>query len=243
MATTRKRRNSVHTPGSDALVVEYLPLVRHVVNRIAAGLPTHVDNDELFQVGSVGLVNASRSFDKKRGVAFKTYAFALIRGAILDELRRLDLVPRSTREKIRAMDAAALRLSQRHGRPATAAEIADEMEVDERRVVELAAAARAVMMLSLDDGSAVPEALMVRDIVPCPRSDDPGDAAAQTEMVAVVAERIRILPENERRVITLYYREGLLLREIGAILGVTESRVSQIHSRALDRLRDSLRSS
>ena len=239
-STRRKVRRRKGSPKRDAMVEEYLPLVRHVVSRIAAGLPAHVDSDELFQVGSVGLVNASRSFDTKRGVAFKTYAFALIRGAILDELRRLDLVPRSTREKIRAMDNAALRLAQKLNRPPEAVEIAASMGLEERQVVALIRAARAVMMLSLDDGTSSPEALMVRDILPCPRSIDPGDAAEQAELVEIVAGRIAELPDSERRVITLYYREGLLLREIGAILGVTESRISQIHSRALQRLREIL---
>ena len=239
-STRKKTRRRKGSPKRDAMVEEYLPLVRHVVSRIAVGLPAHVDTDELFQVGSVGLVNASRAFDTKRGVAFKTYAFALIRGAILDELRRLDLVPRSTREKIRAMDNAALRLAQELNRPPEAVEIAAFMGLEEHQVVALIRAARAVMMLSLDDGTSSPEALMVRDILPCPRSIDPGDAAAQTELVEVVAGRIAELPDSERKVITLYYREGLLLREIGAILGVTESRISQIHSRALQRLREIL---
>jgi len=225
----------------DKLAEEYLPLVRHVVSRIAANLPAHVDTDELFQVGSVGLVNASRSFDTSRGVAFKTYAFALIRGAILDELRRLDVVPRSTREKIRALDACSARLAQKLGRPPMPVEIAVALDMQEIAVVDLIRAARTVAMLSLDDGTNSPEALMVRDILPCPNTIDPGDAAAKAELIEVVASHIGDLPEAERRVITMYYREGLLLREIGEVLGVTESRVSQIHSRALARLQEMLR--
>jgi len=224
----------------DKLAEEYLPLVRHVVSRIAANLPSHVDTDELFQVGSVGLVNASRSFDQHRGVAFKTYAFALIRGAILDELRRLDLVPRSTREKIRALEACAQKLSQKLGRPPAPAELAAALDLPEMQVHGLLVAARTVAMLSLDDGTSSPEALMVRDILPCPNALDPSDAAAKTELIEVVADRIRDLPDAERRVITMYYREGLLLREIGEVLGVTESRISQIHSRALIRLQEML---
>jgi RNA polymerase sigma factor for flagellar operon FliA len=225
----------------DRLAEEYLPLVRHVVARIAMNLPAHVDSDELFQVGSVGLVNASRSFDEGRGVAFKTYAFALIRGAILDELRRLDVVPRSTREKIRAMDAVAAKLAQQLDRPPAPAELAAALGTTEVAVFELIRAARTVAMLSLDDGTSSPEALLVRDILPCPHTVDPSDAAAEAELIDAVAVRIGVLPEAERRVITMYYREGLLLREIGEVLGVTESRVSQIHSRALARLQDMLR--
>jgi len=225
----------------DRLAEEYLPLVRHVVARIAMNLPAHVDSDELFQVGSIGLVNASRSFDEKRGVAFKTYAFALIRGAILDELRRLDVVPRSTREKIRAMDSAAAKLAQQLDRPPAPAEVAAALGTSETNVFELIRAARTVAMLSLDDGTSSPEALLVRDILPCPHSIDPSDAASQAELIEAVAARIGALPEAERRVITMYYREGLLLREIGEVLGVTESRVSQIHSRALARLQEMLR--
>ncbi len=220
----------------EKLVVEYLPLVRHVVTRIAARLPAHVDCDELFQVGSVGLVNASRGFDAARGVAFKTYAFALIRGAILDELRRLDIIPRSTREKIRAVEAAGTRLAQELGRQATAFEIARRMRQPEAAVVDLMQAARMVLTQSLDDVTRTTDALAVRDLLACPKTPDPGDAAERAELIEVVAGAIGLLPDAERRVITLYYREGLLLREIGTLLGVTESRVSQIHSRALARL-------
>ena len=223
------------------MVEEYLPLVRHVVGRIAINLPSHVDTDELFQVGSIGLVNASRSFDTERGVAFKTYAFALIRGAVLDELRRLDSVPRSTREKIRAMDRAKTALCQKIGRQPTSLEIAAAMGVDEEVVYDLAAVSRRVITLSIEDGTATPDALLVRDILACPVTLDPCDSAAKLELIGVVADQIRELPDAERRVVTMYYREGLLLREIGAVLGVTESRVSQIHSRALTRLQDMLK--
>ena len=239
--TRRRKLNSLSTLERDHLVEDYLPLVRHVVGRIAQNLPPHVDTDELFQVGSIGLVHASRSFDDSRGVAFKTYAFALIRGAVLDELRRLDAVPRSTREKIRAMDNVTARLRQRLGRPPSTLEIAAGLGIEEAAVVALARAARSVLTLSIEDGHASPDSLLVRDILACPRAVDPHDAAVGGELVDVVAARIRQLPDAERRVITMYYREGLLLREIGAVLKVTESRVSQIHSRALTRLHAILR--
>ena len=235
-ATRRRQPNSLSTLERDALVEDYLPLVRHVVGRIAVNLPPHVDTDELFQVGSIGLVTASRTFDSERGVAFKTYAFALIRGAVLDELRRLDAVPRSTREKIRAMEKITARLSQNLGRPPSSLEVAAALGVPEESVVGLVRAARSVLTLSIEDGRTSADALLVRDIIACPRSVDPCVAAGQLELIDVVADRIRELPEAERRVITMYYREGLLLREIGEVLGVTESRVSQIHSRALGRL-------
>jgi len=224
----------------DRLAEDYLPLVRHVVSRVASHLPSHVDHEELFQVGSVGLVNASRSFDPGRGVAFKTYAFALIRGAILDELRRLDVVPRSAREKIRAMDGCATKLAQELGRAPTAGEVAQRLGVTESSVEELIRAARTVAMLSLEESSSAPDSLYVRDILACPRTPDPCEAAAKAELIETVAWGVRALPETERRVVTMYYREGLLLREIGALLGVTESRVSQIHSRALLRLQEML---
>jgi RNA polymerase sigma factor for flagellar operon FliA len=238
--SAKRRRVRAGDKASDRLVEEYLPLVRHVVSRIAAHLPSHVDHEELFQVGSVGLVNASRSFDRRRGVAFKTYAFALIRGAVLDELRRLDVVPRSAREKIRAMDACATRLAQELHRAPSAVEVAVALKVPQAVVDGLLRAARTVAMLSLDEGSSAPDALYVRDILACPNTPDPGDAAAKAELIETVAWGIRALPETERRVVTLYYREGLLLREIGTLLGVTESRVSQIHSRALTRLHEML---
>jgi len=238
--TTRRRRRRRSASG-DRLVEQYLPLVRHVVSRILVTLPAHVDGDELFQVGSVGLLNASRSFDPTRGVSFKTYAFALIRGAVLDELRRLDVVPRSTREKIRAMDAATAKLSQELERVPSNAEVARALGASEGSVDQLRTAVRAMAMLSLEERPGVPDALLVRDILPCPDSRDPGDVAAQAELLDVATRGIRDLPEAERRVVTLYYREGLLLREIGEMLGVTESRVSQIHASAVARLQETLR--
>ncbi|MEM8884057.1 MAG: FliA/WhiG family RNA polymerase sigma factor [Planctomycetota bacterium] len=238
--TAGRGKGGLSAKDRDRMVEEYLPLVRHVVGRIAINLPSHVDTDELFQVGSIGLVNATRSFDTERGVAFKTYAFALIRGAVLDELRRLDAVPRSTREKIRAMDKANAQLSQKLGRQPTSLEVAAALGVEEANVRELAAIARRVITLSIEDGTSTPDALQVRDILACPDTLDPFDGAAKLEQIGSIADRIRSLPEVERRVITMYYREGLLLREIGQVLGVTESRVSQIHSRALSRLQTML---
>lgn len=225
----------------DRLVENYLPLVRHVVTRIVATLPAHVDSEELFQVGSMGLLNASRSFDPHRGVSFKTYAFALIRGAVLDELRRLDVVPRSKREKIRALDAAVARLSQELGRPPSGPEIAKVLGTSVEAVDELRRAIRAVAILSLEERPGSPDALLVRDVLACPATPDPGDAAAQAELIEVVASGVRALPDVERRVVTMYYREGLLLREIGRVLDVTESRVSQIHASAIARLQEMLR--
>jgi len=175
----KKRPSAKELAKRDQLAVAYLPLVRHVVARIARHLPAHVDTDELFQVGSIGLVNASRAFDESRGVSFKTYAFALIRGAVLDELRRLDVVPRSTREKIRALETHANRLSHELGRPPAPSEIAEAMDITRRQVEDLQRAARSVAVLSLDDGSSSPDALLVRDILPCPRSIDPGANAAR----------------------------------------------------------------
>ena len=223
------------------MVEDYLPLVRHVVGRVAMGLPSHVDTDELFQVGSIGLVNASRAFDPDRGVAFKTYAYALIRGAVLDELRRLDAVPRSTREKLRAVDKMAAAFRERTNRAPSDLEIAVALDTEESSIRELGRIARNIETLSIDNSTSTPDALLMRDILPCPTSQDPFDKAARVELIATVADAIRALPEAERRVITMYYREGLLLREIGKLLGVTESRVSQIHSRALSRLQKALR--
>jgi RNA polymerase sigma factor for flagellar operon FliA len=222
------------------MVVDYLPLVRHVVGRIASGLPAHVDKDELFQVGSIGLVNASRSYDSSRGVAFKTYAYALIRGAVLDELRRLDSVPRSTREKLRALDKMTKALREKTNRTPSTLEIAAALGTEESSVRELSRIARNIETLSMDHGTQGSELFTIRDLLACPTTMDPCDRAARVELIATVADAIRELPDSERRVITLYYREGLLLREIGTVLRVTESRVSQIHSRALARLQHSL---
>lgn len=236
-------RAAISDEERNALVEDYLPLVRHVIGRLPLSLPAFIDQEDLFEVGVLGLMNAARTYDASRGAAFKTHAYVNIRGAILDELRHFDVVPRSRRDRIKLFHRTSADLEDELGRTPTAAEIADAMGLSVAQVDEILVNMHAVSTLSLDEGESSDDGGGTRmgDCVACMRTPDPGDDAEQRELQERVAELIVELPENERRVMVLYYSDGLLLKEIGEVLGVTESRVSQIHSRAVFRINKELR--
>lgn len=215
----------------DRRVLDYLPLVRYVVGRLSIELPQSIDRDDLYSYGVIGLLHAATTYDPSRGVAFKTHAFIHIRGAILDELRKLDFLPRTRRDKVKRVDAAIAELQQKLGRAPMPEELADKLGIEECEVDELLLTSRTANLLSLEEGSkAIPIGIA------CSKTEDPLESVGMEEAKRVLADAIASLPEVERRVIVLYYSEGLLLKEIGEVLGVTESRVSQIHSRAIFRL-------
>lgn len=219
----------------DKLVTDYLPLVHHVLGRLPLRLPATLERDDLFDVGVLGLINAATTFNPTRGASFKTHAFVNIRGAILDELRKHDVVPRSRRDRVKLLDRAERALETRLGRKATPDELAEETGLTVEQVEESLVNAHGMAVLSLEDSSGGGEDSPTRllDCVRLPGCTDPSDEAALKEMKARLAVAIQKLPERERRVIVLYYAEELRLKEIGAVLGITESRVSQLHSRAL----------
>lgn len=225
------------------LVEEYLPLVRHVIGRLPVSLPAVMDRDDLFAVGVFGLMNAATTFDPTKGAQFKTHAYVNIRGAILDELRKHDVMPRSRRDRIRLLERTNRELEEALDRAPTPDELAKAMGLTVEQVDEVLLNMHATSTLSLsdgeDDGENGSSSLATR--IASFAAVDPADAAEMNEMKTRLADAIMELPEAERRVVVLYYAEGLLLKEIGAVLDVTESRVSQIHSRALFRLGTSLR--
>lgn len=216
----------------DALILDHVPLLHFIVGRMSWDIPGCVDRDDLLGWGMVGLVRAADSWDASRGHKFSTYAYPKIRGAILDELRRMDFLPRGRREKLRQLEQTVEELEQLHGVPPTPEEIATAMGVEESVVDEIMHSARVAGNISLDEGPKEGLANLLAD----PESHDPVDSAEWKELKALLVRAISRLPEAEQTVITLYYAEELLLKEIGEVLGVTESRVSQIHSRALYRL-------
>lgn len=220
----------------DLLVLEHVPLLKHVVGRMWFDVPGGLERDDLYGIGMLGLIAAADSWEPERGVRFSTYAYTRIRGAILDELRRQDFLPRGRRERFRDVEAVVARLQQEHGVAPTPEEIATELGTTLDEVDEVLATAAAATHASLEDGP--DEAL--RQLLSDPRSDDPVGSAERLEMKRLLVEAIEELSEQERSVITLYYAEELLLKEIGEVLEVTESRVSQIHTRALFRLNRSL---
>jgi RNA polymerase sigma factor for flagellar operon FliA len=228
----------------ERLVVAYSPLVKYVSGRMASGLPAHVDEADLISYGLVGLINAIERFDLEREIKFETYAITRIKGAIIDELRSLDWVPRSVRARARDIEKANARLEHRLQRAPTDEEMAVEMgiTVDEFQEALLQISNSTVAALdelwTVSDSSGDQVSLL--DTLTDENAPDPAAMIDQTDLKERVADAIARLPEREKLVIALYYYENLTLREIGEVLGVTESRVSQLHTKAVLRLRSRL---
>ena len=229
----------------EALILEHTPLIRYVAGRIAMRLPAHVPLDDLVSAGVLGLIDAVDKFDEGKQVQFKTYAEFRIRGAILDELRALDWVPRSVRRKSSTLEGAYNRLQNQLGRPAADEEVAEEMGLDLDAFYRMLDEVKGVNLLSIDDQDSplfqldtdqVLEALGKRD------TEDPLAVLGMAELRNQVAKAIMGLPEKEKLVVSLYYYDELTMREIGEVLGYTESRISQMHTKAILRLRARLRS-
>jgi RNA polymerase sigma factor FliA len=222
----------------ERLVLQYASLVKYVASRVATGLPASVDQGDLVSYGMFGLLDAIAKFEPERGFKFETYAIPRIRGAILDELRAMDWVPRSVRTKARRIEAAMSSLEARLGRSPSDDEIADALEVRVEDLHQTMGQIARGGILGLDEmvGGPDAEGVAVRDTVP----DDAPGPVAQLEIAEVrrqLSSSILALPERERTVLALYYYENLTLAEIGRILGVSESRVCQIHGKAVLQLR------
>ncbi len=219
----------------DTLILGHIPLLHHIVGRMnfeSGGL----DKDDLYGFGMLGLIAAADSWDESRGLKFSTYAYTKIRGAILDEIRRMDFLPSGRREKVRELDKTVRDLEHSNGYAPSPEEIAAAMGWTADEVDDVLSHAHSAAQSSLDEGPDAQLAAMLSD----PRCDSPSGSAEWEETRAKLADVILELPEQEQTVITLYYGEELMLKEISGILGVTESRVSQIHSRALYRLNQKL---
>lgn len=223
-----------------ALVQRYVRVVRYVAGRMAIGLPHYVEYNDLVSAGLLGLIQAVDNFDHLRGIKFETYAIPRIRGAILDELRSQDWFPRSLRRKAKQLESAYAQLEVRLGRPATDAEIARELKIDVDELDGLVGEVALATVLSLDADSSGEESdqqSSLGDYLPDPRSEEVERSLAEQEMRSLIAQRLEELPEKEQLVLVLYYYEELTLKEIGEILDVTESRVCQIHTKAIMRLK------
>ncbi len=222
----------------DRLITEYAPLVKYIAHRIAMRLPPHVEVDDLINTGILGLIDAIEKFDPSKEVKFKTYAEIRIKGAILDELRAMDWIPRSIRKVINKLIDAYHELEQRLGRPAEDEEIAEELGLKMEEFYQLLRQAAGVPLISLD--GLVDHEEKRRSILSCledHKSVNGFGILGLNELKDTIANAIEDLPEKERQVISLYYYDELTMKEIGRVLDLTESRVSQIHTKAVLRLR------
>jgi RNA polymerase sigma factor for flagellar operon FliA len=230
--------------GSRALVVAYSPLVKYVGGRMASGLPAHVEEADLNSYGLVGLISAIQRFEPERDIKFETYAITRIKGAIIDELRSLDWVPRSVRARAREIERTNSKLEHRLQRAPTDEEMAAELQmtVDDFQDALLQISNSSVAALdelwTVSDASGDQVSLL--DTLQDPDALDPAQVIDATDLKDRVSDAIARLPEREKLVVALYYYENLTLREIGEVLGVTESRVSQLHTKAVLRLRGRL---
>jgi RNA polymerase sigma factor for flagellar operon FliA len=219
----------------NALVEHYLPLVRTVVGRVAMSLPAHVNAEDLHSAGLVGLLQAIRNFNVRGGASFETYARFRIRGAVLDELRRLDWVPRLVHEKARKIQAAYGELEQRLGEPPSEEQVAAVLGLTCTEYRDWLDEIRPVAFVCLDavPRGETPDSMTQHESIADDGQPDPSESAARSELKELIAQRIRQLPKVQQQVLALYYFEDLRLREIAEAFGLTESRISQIHSQAI----------
>ena len=227
------------------LILAYAPLVKYVAGRMSSGLPAHIEEADLISYGLLGLIGALERFDPSREIKFETYAIARIKGSIIDELRSLDWVPRSVRSKAREIEKVIALLETRLHRAPTDDEIARELGMQDDEFQTTLTQISNTSIVALDElwaisGSDGDTASLI-DTLEDPKARDPSRMLDVTEMKSRLAAAIDALPKREKIVIALYYYENLTLREIGEVLGVTESRISQLHTKAILRLKGRLR--
>jgi RNA polymerase sigma factor for flagellar operon FliA len=227
----------------DRLIVNYSPLVKYVAGRVSVGLPQNIEQADLVSYGIFGLIDAIDKFDPSRAIKFETYAIARIKGAIIDELRSIDWVPRSVRAKARSVEKAYAKLEAVLLRTPTDAEVASEMGISEQELHTIFNQISFVGLIALDEmlsvGGERGESTTLGDTIP-DKGEGPVAAFEVEEMKQILATAINRLGDREKIVLTLYYYEGLTLAEIGEVLGVTESRVCQIHTKAVLQLRSKM---
>jgi RNA polymerase sigma factor for flagellar operon FliA len=226
----------------DRLILTYAPLVKYVAGRLGSGLPAHVDENDLVSYGLLGLIGAIERFDPSRDIKFETYAIARIKGSIIDELRALDWVPRSVRSRARDIERAIGELERKLMRAPTDEEISEKLGVTTDELNDSLTEIGRSSIAALDElwtisSTGGGDQVALIDTIEDTQGPEPQSELAQTELKEALGEAIARLPEREKLVVTLYYYEELTLREIGEVLGVTESRVSQLHTKAILRLK------
>jgi len=225
----------------DRLILAYSPLVKYVAGRMSSGLPAHIEEGDLVSYGLLGLIGALERYDPSRNIKFETYAVSRIKGSIIDELRALDWVPRSVRSWARKVENAITRLENRLLRAPTDEEIAEELEIELDEFQDILSQISCSSIVALDEfwdsSGANQDKVNLMDTIEDSDAPDPSRAYSVQSVKETLTAAIQRLPEREKIVIGLYYYEGLTLKEIGEVLGVTESRVSQLHTKAILRLK------
>ena len=240
----RRYKDDGDPSARERLVVAYSPMVKFVAGRLGAGLPSHVEDADLISYGLMGLIGAIERFEPERGIKFETFAMTRIRGAIIDELRSLDWVPRSVRSRAREIESAQAKLEHELQRAPSESELAEKLGTSEEdlqsSLLEIANSSVYALdeLWTISDSSG--DQISLLDTIADRDADDPQEALASSEVKDRLTEAIASLPEREQLVVALYYYENLTLREIGEVLGVTESRVSQLHTKAVMRLKSQL---
>ncbi|HEY3176853.1 MAG TPA: FliA/WhiG family RNA polymerase sigma factor [Candidatus Polarisedimenticolia bacterium] len=242
MAKTERWSEEVRHTGSEPqrrFVLSYRPVITQIAHQVASGLPPAVELNDLISDGTIGLIKAIGSYDSSRQVQFSSYAEGRIRGAILDGLRSLDWMPRSLRRNLRQLEKARFDLQQVHGRPATSEELAGEMDLTLEELHELLSSAAPAGTTAAHAGqvAAHPQGPPALDELPDSHGPDPQAGAMQLETRELLSEALECLPRKESIVLTLYYFGDMNLKEIGGRLGLSESRICQIHGRAMCRIR------
>ena len=227
----------------DEIVVKYASLVKYLAQKIAIRLPANIELDDLISAGVIGLMDAVDKYDHTRDNKFKTYAEFRIRGAMLDELRSQDWVPRSVREKAKQLERVFARIEHAKGRPATDGEVCEELKISPEEYSELLNEVRSVSLLNYDDlnSLAKTDKKSMISLIENGKLNNPFAEVSRTNLKGMVEKAINDLPEKQRLVLALYYYEDMNLKEIGRVLEVTESRVSQLHTQAILRLKGKLK--
>jgi RNA polymerase sigma factor for flagellar operon FliA len=228
----------------ERLILHYSPLVKYVAGRVGVGLPPNIEQADLVSYGIFGLIDAINKFDIERAIKFETYAISRIKGAIIDELRAIDWIPRSVRYKAREVEKAYAALEARLHRTPSEAEVAEELGIPLEDLHHIFSQVSFVNVIALDEllnvGGERGDKLSLVDTLEDTKAEDPVAAFETEETKYLLARAINTLPEREKIVVTLYYYEGLTLAEIGQVLGVTESRICQMHTKAVLQLRGKL---
>ena len=231
----QRYHQQVDPDAENALIVKYLPLVSTAAARLAMTLPDHVDRDDLYSVGLVGLLQAVRNFDPACGTSFETYARMRVRGSMLDELRRMDWMPRTIHEKARKIQNTMLQLEQQLGGSPSEAQMAAALKMSVPEYIQLINEVRPAAFVCLDavNSSDESDGGSLYEIINNPAAEDPIEQTSKLELKQVIFERLKELPPVQRKVLALYYLEDLHLREIAEVLDLTESRICQIHAQAI----------